>query len=39
MVSVAEFITVRFQLPNAKYNVTKHEVSVAEFITVRFQLI
>ena len=38
LVSVAEFITVRFQLHAAGFLVRQRPVSVAEFITVRFQL-
>ena len=37
MVSVAEFITVRFQRYLAAGELHKRRVSVAEFITVRFQ--
>ena len=36
-VSVAEFITVRFQLCASKFEGGAPRVSVAEFITVRFQ--
>ena len=38
IVSVAEFITVRFQLALALGSLRLLSVSVAEFITVRFQL-
>ena len=37
VVSVAEFITVRFQQKKGFKVEIVHEVSVAEFITVRFQ--
>ena len=38
LVSVAEFITVRFQLTTTSHTAHSLMVSVAEFITVRFQL-
>ena len=37
LVSVAEFITVRFQHSPGLSDDPRHAVSVAEFITVRFQ--
>ena len=37
LVSVAEFITVRFQQAKANSSNARGPVSVAEFITVRFQ--